>query len=197
MGVSVMKHTSHLLLAGLVVTSFLVFSAAARADWDLIVKLGAFQLSKDSQTVSGVGLTFDDTASGVLSIEGQYRMKPDLTLGGELLGYTNDWDSSIGSGDMDTGVLMFNIKKYFNTTKKVQPYIGGGVGFAATDLNGPGGTGTGSGLALQAMGGVELRFNKVGFYSELKWLGAKPEDEDGEKINVSGVGLFAGAAIHF
>lgn len=192
-----MRHTANLLLAGMVCAS-LTFSAAARADWDLIVKTGAFKLSKDSQTVSGVGLTFDDSASGVFGIEGQYRLRPDVTLGGELLRYKNDWKSSIGtSGDADTTALMFNIKKYFNTSKKVQPYIGGGIGFASTDLNGPGGTGTGDGLALQAMGGVELRFKKVGFYSELKWLGAKPEDEAGEKIDVSGVGLFAGVAIHF
>jgi opacity protein-like surface antigen len=175
------------------------FSPTVRADWTLILKGGSFRLSDDSQTLSGgITLSFDEDASSVFGIEGEWRLNDNVALGGEYFTYSNDWVSILGtSGEIDTGVLMFNVKRYFNTAKRIQPYIGAGIGFAALDFKGPGGRGTGSDLALQAMGGVAVRWQRIGLYTEVKWLSSEPEDDVGDKIDVSGVGLFAGLSIHF
>lgn len=164
----------------------------------LIVKAGSFKLSDETQAISGISLTFDDKASGVFGGELEWRRNDNIAFGAELLLYSNDWRSGLGTvGDNDTLALLVNAKKYFAATKHVLPFIGAGIGFTSADFSGPGGSVSASDLALQAMAGIEFRGEKVGFYTEAKYLTSKPEDDVGANIDVSGVGIFAGVSITF
>lgn len=174
-------------------------SPTANADGSIVIKSGSFTLSNDTQNISNsISLTFDEDASGVFDVEGEWRLGDHVAIGGELLSYSNDWVSNVGtSGDNDTLVLMFNGKRYFGPTKLVQPYIGAGIGIASVDFDGLGGSSSGEDLALQVMGGISVRRGKLGFYSELRWLSSEPEDGAGQDIDVSGTGLFAGLSFQF
>lgn len=165
----------------------------------VIVKAGSFSLSKDRQTIAGGNVQFDDSSSGVFGIEGEWRQTNGLALGVEYLQYENDLGvpSVVGTGTMDTSVLLFNVKKYFRPTATVNPYIGAGLGAVSVDFSGFPVSGSAGGFALQAIGGVEFRFGKVGFYTELKALHAVAEDDVGEEAKASGSGAFAGVSVSF
>lgn len=190
-----------LLVSGLVagaVFGSLGVSPAMADPVALIIKAGSFKLSDESQSISGISLTFDDKASGVFGGELEWRTKENVAFGAELLLYSNDWRSGVGTtGDNDTLALMVNAKRYFAVSKNVFPFVGAGVGFASVDFTGPGGSASGSDLAVQAMAGIEFRADKIGFYTEAKYLTSKPEDDFGAEIDVTGVGLFAGLSITF
>lgn len=100
-------------------------------------------------------------------------------------------------GSMAVVAALVNAKKYFSATKTVHPYVGAGIGSAATDFTGDVISGNGFGLALQAMAGVEFRSEKVGIYTEAKFLSADTEDEADENADASGSGIFAGLSIFF
>lgn len=174
-------------------------SLTANADGTIVIKAGSFKLSDDTQDLSGgISLTFDEDASGVFGVEGEWHVSDKVAIGGELLSYSNDWDSNVGtSGDVDTIALMFNARRYFGIGKLLRFHIGGGIGFASTDFEGPGGSVSGDGIALQAMGGLRVQRGKLGFFSELKLFVSEPEDDLGDEIEVSGTGLFAGITFAF
>lgn len=165
----------------------------------LILKTGSFSLADDTQSSAGLPLTFDENASGIFGAELEWRMASGAAFGVELLRYNNDWRSGIGtSGDLDTTAFMFNGKKYFvNDRDPIRPYIGAGIGFASVDFHGPGGSASGDDLALQAMAGIDFRFNQVGLYTEVKYLSSRPEDDFGDDIDVSGIGVFGGVSVNF
>ncbi|MEE9597176.1 MAG: outer membrane beta-barrel protein [Acidiferrobacterales bacterium] len=183
-------------LVVMMTTTFL--SQPVQADSALIVKAGSFELSDDTQGISGgISLMFDKDASSVFAIEYEWGIDK-VVLGGELLGYSNDWDSSAAtSGDNDTLAIMFNVKRYFEIHKSIQFYIGGGIGIASVDFDGPSGSAEGDDLALQVMAGVTVRAKKVGLYTEVKSFSSEPEDDFGDDIDVSGTGLFGGISFHF
>jgi len=193
------KLLKRLAAAPLALALGLSFSTTANADpVALIIKTGSYTLSDESQRISNITLTFEDKADGLFGLELEWRQPTGTAFGLELLRFTNDWRSNVGTrGDNDTLALLFNVKKYFNASKVVRPYIGAGIGVASVDFTGPGGSASGEDLALQAMGGIEFRGQKVGFYTEVKYLSSKPEDDVGANINVSGTGLFAGLSIFF
>lgn len=191
-----------LLLRGTLVMSAVVGSLCASPTMAdpvaLIVKAGSFKLSDESQSISGLPLTFDDKASGVFGGELEWRTKENVAFGAELLLYSNDWRSGASTtGDNDTLALMVNAKRYFAVSKNVFPFVGAGLGLASVDFSGPGGSASGSDFAMQAMVGIEFRAEKIGFYTEAKYLTSKPEDDVGAEINVTGVGLFAGLSVMF
>jgi opacity protein-like surface antigen len=181
----------------MVMTAMTFLSHPVQADSALIIKAGSFELSDDTQTITGGSLVFDEDASGVFSIEYEWGIDK-VVLGAELLGYSNDWDSSMAtSGDNDTLAIMFNVKRYFEIRKTLLFYVGGGIGVASVDFDGPGGSAQGDDLALQVMAGVSVRAYKIGFYGEVKSFSSEPEDDFGDDIDVSGTGLFGGVSFHF
>ncbi|BAU49472.1 hypothetical protein SVA_2924 [Sulfurifustis variabilis] len=164
----------------------------------IIIKTGTFTLSEESQSISGISLAFDDSASGVFGIELEWRMAGGTGLGVELVRYVNDWDPVFGKGDNDTTALLFNAKKYFAVSPTVQPYVGAGIGFAGVDFEGPGGSASASDLALQAVAGIDFRLGeKFGVYTEAKYLTSEPEDDEGDNVDVTGTGFFLGLTIGF
>ncbi len=194
------KSGTKVVSAGLAIAVACGVSAPVLADSvAVIVKAGSFSLSKDRQTIVGENVEFDDSSSGVFGIEGEWRQTNGLALGIEYLQYENDFGalSVVGTGTMDTSVLLFNVKKYFQPTATVNPYIGAGFGAVSVDFSGDIIAGSAGGFALQAIGGVEFRFDKVGLYTELKALHAEAEDDAGEKAKAGGSGVFAGVSISF
>jgi opacity protein-like surface antigen len=160
----------------------------------IIIKTGSFSLSNATQTIGGSSITFDDSSSGVFALEYERSMKNNLSWGIEYISYTNDYAS--GTGYADAFQLMANIRKYFDVSKSVQPYVGAGVGVAGVSLGGVG-TGTGAGIGFQVMGGVKFPFKAVSAIIEYKYISSEPEDSVGTTVDTSGSGIFAGIAINF
>ena len=171
----------------------------APSKFAVIFKVGTLTLADDRQTLFGVDRTFDDSASGVYALEGLYQLPNAITLGGELISYSTEFTSSGLSDkhDVDVLSLFFNAKKFFRSDRRIQPFIGAGLGAASTDVSGPTVKGDTSGVAFQVMAGVEFRFNRLGLQVEAKYLSADTEDDDNEKIDVSGTGVFLGLGVHF
>lgn len=165
----------------------------------LLLKTGALTLSEDTQTILGVDRSFDDSASGLLTVEGYYQFDSGFTVGGEILNYSAEF-TTVGLNDVhdvDVLILLANAKKYYRINSSLQPFIGAGIGYASTDISGPSIGGSTSGLAYQLMAGVEYRSANIGIFGEIKTIGADTESDNNESIDVSGTGFFAGVAFHF
>lgn len=165
----------------------------------VMLKAGVLTLSEDTQTILGSARQFDDSASGPLGLEAYYQFGSGFTIGGEVLKYSAEF-TTVGMTDVhdvDVLIIMGNAKKYFRTSSSIQPYIGAGLGVASTDVSGPTIGGSTSGLAYQAMLGLEFRGASVGGFGEFKYISADTEDDNSEHIDVSGMGLFAGIAFYF
>jgi hypothetical protein len=53
-------------------------------------------------------------------------------------------------------------------------------------------------LARQAIAGIDFRLGeKIGIYTEAKYLTSEPEDDVGDNIDVTGTGFFVGLAVGF
>jgi opacity protein-like surface antigen len=179
--------------------------AVPRAGFALILKTGSVKLAttgQDIQTASGpVATQFDDKVSSPLGFEAEWRMANGFAVGAELLRYSAKLtETTSGSGlqsDMDVTNFMVNAKKYFAAGGVFYPYFGAGLGLAQADFSGAAVTGSVSGLAFQAMGGLELRWQHVGVYSEFKLLTAKPETDAGDKVDASSRGIYLGVSVMF
>lgn len=162
----------------------------------LILGGGILGLSSDTQTIVGVGLEFDDQPvmyGGAL----EWRTATGLALGVELFGYRSDYRSQGGmGGEAQTVVVVGTVKKYVRAAPHVYPYLGLGLGSAAVTLSGPI-AGSSSGFALQGIGGVEWLWRRLGFYTQVKWLSARTEDDAGQEVDMSGRGIFAGLTLRF
>jgi hypothetical protein len=168
----------------------------AHAENALILKAGKFKLSHDSQTLDGLPRSFDD-AKNVLGLVWEDRAGDGLAQGVEFARYTNRWHLPSEDGDITARLLMFTLKRY-QDHGLYHPYLGAGIGIAHANSSGGGINFSPSiGLALQVVGGVELRWEGVGLYTELKALYAEPGDFVGDNVNVSGLGLAVGVSILF
>lgn len=158
----------------------------------LMFKLGSFKLADESQSIPAVAWRFDSSASSVLALEGEWFFRPDSSLGGEFLQYSNALTTTGGvTGEMDTSVLLANIRRYFVLADGWSPYVGAGAGIANASFSGAV-IGSTSGLALQITGGLQWRRGPFALRGEYKYLRAKTED-----VDASGSGLFLGAGFYF
>jgi opacity protein-like surface antigen len=153
---------------------------------------------KDTQTILGVDRSFDKSASGIYAIEAYYQLDDGLAVGGELLGYKSQFTtpSNTDTGDVTAHVLLANAKQYYRTDTRVQPFIGAGIGIATTSVSGSI-SGNTSGFAYQLMAGLEYRASNVGVFGEAKYVGANTKTSNGQKVDATGIGFFAGVAFHF
>lgn len=172
--------------------------------YGVTLKTGMLTLSKDTQTLFGTARNFDDSAAGIYAIEGYYQFQSGLIIGGEFLAYSTEF-TTLGASrhDIDITILFANVKQYFRTDKTIQPFIGGGIGYAVTDTRGPSTgssiNGNTSGIAYQLLAGVEYRSTDFSVFGEFKFLSADTESSSTSttNIDVSGSGFFAGATYHF
>ncbi len=179
----------------IVATILISLSSLSYADGrgSVIVKSGSFTLAEKNQTIVGA-VTFDETSASPFAIEYEYKMRENLSWGGEYISYTNTYSS--GAGKASFTHIMFNIRKLFKIAKHVEPFVGIGAGAATVALSGIG-SGTGGGFGFQLMGGVKFPFNDFSAVIEYKMITANPDDKAGTSVNSSGSGLFAGIGITF
>lgn len=180
----------------LIAVALLACSSAAWAEESaLMLKFGGFQLSHDAQTIDNAPRAFDDSADDVYGLAWEARHNDGAAFGVEFFRFTNDW-SGAGGGDANARGLMFTMKKYMLPSGNVYPFIGAGVGAVHATVGGldfdPA-----LGLALQLVGGAEVRFDSVGLFAELKGLYAEPGSIWGDDINLSGIGFSGGLSILF
>jgi opacity protein-like surface antigen len=174
---------------------------AQRAGLAFMLKTGFLSLSKTSQTIQTTdGLTFatefDDRTSTPLALEGEWRTTDGFAFGGEFIRYSNKLTANNVGGEMDVTTVLFNAKKYFTASNIIYPYLGVGIGLASTDFSGAFSGSTG-GVAYQAMGGVEFRWQQFGVYTELKFLGARTEDDAGNEVDAGSRGVLVGVSARF
>jgi opacity protein-like surface antigen len=168
----------------------------AGRDWNfaLIAKAGTFKMANDNQMVAGLPSTFDTTSTSVYGVEAEWRGKGGIAVGGEVFHYNNDLVSA-GTAQQEVFAILANGKYYFRLANWFYPFVGAGVGLAnASYSNGL--TGTASGLAFQALAGMEFRFNHIGVNVQYKYLDATTGNTDKE-VKVGGSGILAGVSIAF
>jgi len=107
-----------------------------------------------------------------------------------IITYSNDIVAI--SNDADTAIVMGTLRKYFDVSKYIQPYIGAGAGVSVVTIDG-----TGAGIAFQGMAGVKFPFNGISAILEYKFLSSEADDGFGSTVDVSGSGIFAGVAFNF
>ena len=167
----------------------------------LTFKPGSFKINTESQTLmlpTAFVLQFDSSSSSVFGVEGEWFVRPDISVGAEVVKFSNNYTdlTSPGSGSTDTTAFLINAKRYFLPASTWQPYIGAGLGSAVVDFSGTI-NGSTSGFALQAVGGVQWRRNNFAVRAEYKYLKAETEDDAGQKVDMSGSGVFAGIGFYF
>jgi len=177
------------------IMSFMLVSTFTYAEGNssVIVKSGSFTLADKNQTIVGA-VTFDETSSSVFAIEYEAKMRENLSWGAEYIAYNNTYAS--GAGKASFTHIMFNIRKLFDVTKHVEPFVGIGAGASTVALSGIG-TGTGGGFGFQLMAGVKFPFKDFSAVVEYKMITATPDDKAGTSVSSSGNGLFAGIGISF
>lgn len=174
------------------------------ARFALMVKPGSFKINEESQTLSLTGtsytLQFDSSASSVFGLEGEWFIRPDISLGGEFVKFSSNYailSPTAANESTDTTVFLANAKRYFLPASSWQPYIGAGLGIAVVDFSGPTISGSTSGYALQAVGGVQWRRDQFALRAEYRYLKADTEDDAGQKVDMSGSGVFLGVGFYF
>lgn len=170
----------------------------AAGEGSFAIKTGSFNMSEQTQNIGGFITTFDDSSSSVFAFEYEKNIKNNVSWGFEIINYSNDitlinGSPPISSISADTMLIMANGKKYFDVSKSVKPFIGGGIGISAVDLNGA----SASSIAFQGMAGIKFPFDNFSASVEYKLAMSDAEDSVGDKIDVSGSGLFAGIAFNF
>jgi opacity protein-like surface antigen len=168
----------------------------------LMLKPGAFKLATESQTLNLAGgtfpLQFDTTSSSVFAIEGEWFVRPDISFGLEYVSFSNDYTTTgtPPNGSTDARAFLVNAKRYFLPGSAWQPYVGAGLGVASASLSGPI-TGTTSGFALQLVGGLQWRQDRFALRAEYKYLKAETEDDNSQKVDMSGGGPFLAIGFFF
>jgi opacity protein-like surface antigen len=175
-------------------------SAEAGDEWEfaLIASGGAFKMANDNPTVAGLSSVFDKTSSPVLSVEGEWRSKAGLAVGGEAFYYKNDLVTTPPPAVSKQQVLaiMANGKYYFRAADSFYPFVGAGIGLASATYSGGNLTGGAGGLAYQGLAGMEFRFGSVGLHLQYKYLAATAGKSD-KQVKVGGGGVLAGVSFLF
>ena len=181
----------------------LVAPVAAQADDALYLKGGFTRLTDNTQVFNSLPRTFDADGTGNFGILFEHRTRRDISLGVELLNYRNDFSPAgefvpaAGAGVASTRSVQFVVKKYLGHNV-FRPFFGLGIGLAHTevDYNDTGWTDDDVGLALQAMFGLELRFQGMGLMFEVKRM-AYDMDSSLSDYNPSAIGLFVGIGFNW
>lgn len=169
-----------------------MFTTANAADVSSFhFKTGNFNLSDTAQTIGGVSVTIDESASSVYALEYEATLSESVTWGVEVITYSNDITSG-SSANLDSVHAMVNVRKYFDATTHVKPYVGAGFGANVVTI-----IGSGSGFSFQGLAGIKFPFDKIAAVLEYKVISAEAEDQLGATVDVSGNGIFAGIAFSF
>ena len=162
------------------------------------LRSGSVSMSSTSQNLAGIAMTLDEKASGVYSVEAEYRPIPDVGVGLEVLGFNTDVSSGpTATGQMSVSSVYLNVRKLFDVSETFHPYVGAGVGGVRTAFSGNVLTGSATGIGSQVRLGVEMRFDSFLVQLEARQIWAKPKDDGSNTVDAGGRGLFAGIGFQF
>lgn len=173
----------------------------------IILKGGAYKISEEMQSTAGDPTLVDGKSSSVWGFEVEWRHPKGFAVGGEIFSFRNKWMDINGyEGDVTTLTYTVNGKYYLGIGRYVYPYVGIGIGIAASNYSGTqAGTGftyedTYAGLAYQGLFGIEFRFKYVGINLQYKHLAADVDTDliDGttETNKMGGTGQLLGLTLH-
>lgn len=164
------------------------------ADFALIFKGGHADLVHERQVLNSMERTFDRTSEDALGVAWEIRKKEKGTaLGMEYIRYRHLYTPP-DTGEAKARVLMFSAKEYLGKTF-LRPFIGLGVGVGHTSVTGGANVDPDLALALQVAGGLELRFQHLGLYAEIK--GVHFDGDSHGQYDPSSRGVFAGISMSF
>ncbi|UCE88622.1 MAG: porin family protein [Pseudomonadota bacterium] len=168
----------------------------------LMPMLGVVDWKDNSgHTVRGTPASFDDGANGSLGFRYSYLFDLGLAIGTDIFAYSRDITPSFRADDTSVVHSHFLAQYYFNRQGTVNPFVGGGLGFAAIAFDGGTLDGKASvGVSAQFNAGVLIRLSqRFGLQVEYKYLDFDiDEDIDGLRtdIDTSANTLFLGMTIH-
>lgn len=169
----------------------------AAAGGAFLIKAGTVKLSDDSQTFDGALRSFDEDSYGTLTLGIEARKQSGVAFGAEFLTYHNDFTPpNAEPGEGTTRAVMFVGKKYFIQDGPFHPFFGAGVGGARisyefTDPVLGHVSDDEFALVLQAVIGLELRFEGLAFSLEAKHI-YHDIGSGANEYDPTGTGLFAG-----
>lgn len=185
----------------------LVAPVSAQAAGDAFyLKGGSVQLSDDYQNINAQNRTFDSKSTDTYGLLFEHRTRRDIALGVEYLNYSHDFTPGglstppipPGKGTATTRTLQFVAKKYFGPDV-FKPFFGLGVGLARTTVDyGPtvASNDEDFGIGMQAMAGLELRFEGMGLMFEAKRL-VHDISTSNSAYKPSAIGFFAGIGFNW
>ncbi len=194
---------SHRFLTALLAAA-LVVPAVAQAGDAFYLKGGFVHLTDNSQNLNAQNRTFDDDSTDTYGLLFEHLTRRGIALGAEYLNYSHDFTpdglSTPGTskGVATTRTLQFVAKKYFGPAV-FKPFFGLGVGFARTTVDYGPTIATNDedfGIGMQAMAGVELRFDGMGLMFEAKRM-IHDINTSNSTFNPSAVGFFAGIGFNW
>lgn len=180
---------------------FALLPVLAQAGGAFLVKGGTMRLSDDRQTLDLANRELEENSNGTIAFNIEARKRNGVALGFEYINYRHDFTSPAGeSGEARTQTAQFLGKKYFIQGGPVHPYLGIGIGAGKTnvDYTGVGGPFTDQEftLALQALLGLELRFDNLSFLAEVKHMYHDIES-GGNEYDPTATGLFVGMGFNW
>ena len=188
----------HLLSTGLIAGLFALASAPVLAGGALIMKSGKVELWDSTQLLDTQTRTFEDTSSRTFAFAWERRSDRGMGLGMEYITYRHTYTPpNTNTGEAKTQILLFSARKYFDASTIVHPFVGMGMGLGHTSVTGGADIGPDVNFEIQANTGIELRFDNIGFFMELKGLYNDSSGPSGNSYDPSGTGLFGGMSFIF
>lgn len=212
-----------------ILLSILTISHAAADEQShfVIAKYGRYTINKSNQTTTyatsdygcgyicgdvsrdSVELDIDKHSKLAAAIEYEWDMDNGIFLSGEITILKNNYSASINPeqrGVIQTNLYNINLKKYFNHTSLLRPFIGGGIGFAIAEFDGPL-HGDADGFTTNIKLGTLYHIGRIGVVAEYQYIygpdietnvneNTKQGDIAG-KYNLDGYILFLGVRIGF
>ena len=170
----------------------------AHAGGAVLIKGGVLRLTDETQTVDFVPLNFDDQSQRGFAFNVEGRKRNGVALGAEYVSYHHEFTTpSTQTGTAETKVVNFLAKKYFIENGPVHPYLGMGIGVGHTYLHSASiVSDTEFTFSLQALLGLELRFDSLSFLAEVKHLYHDIES-GGNEYNPTATGVFIGMGFNW
>lgn len=194
-------HASLRISQHLLIPLFALLPALAQAGGAFLVKGGTMRLSDDRQTLDLANRELEENSNGTIAFNIEARKRNGVALGFEYINYRHDFTSALGeSGEARTQTAQFVGKKYFIQGGPVHPYLGIGIGAGKTNVDysgvGPTFSDQEFTLALQALLGLELRFDNLSFLAEVKHMYHDIES-GGNEYDPTATGLFVGMGFNW
>lgn len=169
----------------------------ANAGGAFLFKGGTVRLADSSQQLDFGARNLDERSRSTYAVNIEARKRNGVAFGAEYLTYRHDFTppATPQEGEARTRALMFVAKKYFFDRGPVHPYFGAGIGAGRTSVSFVSATKSFSDdeftTVLQAVLGIELRFDNLSFVFEGKHLYHDIEG-GGNEFDPTATGLFAG-----